>query len=98
MKEIKFEEMSLSQKLSFVHNATLNVWCTQEDEDYVIELVKTRAIGSVWVQWSNVHSELVRNRIKRIRDTADYPILIITDAECGFGEYRIAYANALGRV
>lgn len=98
MKEIIFEEMSLSQKLSFVHNATLNVWCTQEDEDYVIELVKTRAIGSVWVQWSNVHSELVRNRIKRIRDTADYPILIITDAECGFGEYRIAYANALGRV
>lgn len=97
MKEIIFEEMTLKQKLSFVHNATLNAWCTREDEDYVIELAKNRAIGSVWVQWSNVHSALIRNRIKRIRQAADYPILIITDAECGFDEYRIGYANALGR-
>ena len=98
MKEIKFEEMSLKQKLSFVHNATLNVWCDQADEDYVIELVKNRAIGSVWVQWSWVKGDLIRNRIKRIRDAADYPILIITDAESGFDDHRIGYANALGRV
>lgn len=98
MKEIKFEELSLKQKLSFVHNATLNVWCDQEDEDYVIELVKKRAIGSVWVQWSAVHPELIRNRIKRIREAADYPILIITDAECGFDGCKIGYPNALARV
>ena len=98
MREIKFEEMTLQQKLSFVHNATLNVWCTQEDEDYVIELVKKRAIGAVWVQWSWVNGDLIRNRIKRIREAADYPILIITDAESGFNSHRIGYANALGRV
>ena len=98
MREIKFEEMTLKQKLSFVHNATLNAWCHQEDEDYVIELVKKRAIGAVWVQWSWVQGDLIRNRIKRIRDAADYPILIITDAESGFESHRIGYANALGRV
>ena len=98
MKEIKFEEMTLRQKLSFVHNATLNKDCKQADEDYVIELVKQRAIGSVWVQWSVLKPDLIRNRIKRIRETADYPILIITDAECGFGDYKIGHHNALGRV
>lgn len=98
MREILFEEMTLKQKLSFVHNATLNAWCKQEDEDYVIELVKNRALGSVWVQWSWVNGDLIRKRIKRIREAADYPILIITDAECGFDNHRIGYPNALGRV
>lgn len=98
MKEIKFEEMTLKQKLSFVHNATLNAWCDKEDEDFVIELVKNRAIGSVWVQWSATHPELIKNRIRRIREAADYPILIITDAECGFDGYKIGYPNALSRV
>lgn len=97
MREIKFEEMTLRQKISFVHNATLNAWCNKEDEDYVIELVKKRAIGSVWVQWSWVNGDLIKSRIKRIREAADYPILIFTDAECGFNDYRIGYANALGR-
>ena len=97
MKEIKFEEMTLRQKLSFVHNATLNKDCKQEDEDYVIELIRQRAIGSVWVQWSVLKPDLIRRRINRIRETADYPILIITDAECGFDGYKIGHHNALGR-
>lgn len=49
-----------------------------EDLDYTLELIKKRALGCVQVPAN--HPELV----KLIKETADYPILVINDMESGF--------------
>lgn len=72
---LKLEEMSTEQKLGMTFCARPN---KPEDYEFVLELVKKRALGSVQV--SPTRSDMA----KLIRDTADYPILIICDTERGF--------------
>ena len=93
MKELKFEELTLEQKLGMVHTAFLNGWCPEEEVEYVMDLIRNRAIGSVWIQYSNKDAE---KYVAMVREIADYPILIITDAESGIGEYLVGRHNAIG--
>jgi len=77
--QLQLESMTLEQKLGFVMCARLfsrNV--TEKDIQDTIEMIKKRAVGCVQIPTQN--TELV----KRIRAAADYPILIINDAEQGF--------------
>ena len=99
MKELVFEEMSLEQKLSFVNICFLGLPSTPEEEEYVYDLIRKRAVGAIWISRKNDADQPLR-QIRRIREIADYPILIMGDSEsCGFNvdynEYRIGNHNAI---
>ena len=101
IKELVFEEMSLEQKLSFVNTCFIGLSSTPEQEEYVYDLVKKRAVGAIWVQQKGDIDHTLRH-INRIRELADYPVLIMTDSEnCGFNvdynEYNIGNHNAVSR-
>ena len=81
LKELKFEELSLKQKLGMVYTGFLNSWVKNEDnEDFIFELIKEHALGAVWIQQgSRDYVEM----LEKVKEIADYPIIIITDAESG---------------
>ena len=87
VKELKFEELTAEQKLGLVLNIHINPWLrTPEWERFFYDQLEKRAIGSVWIQSDITDSDKM---IEIIREKADYPILIITDAESGIYDYRI---------
>ena len=94
IKELKFEELTLKQKLGLVHAAAASDGTPKEEIECLRELIREHAIGAVWIQWDNGGTDEL---LKMVKETADYPILIVTDAECGIGKYRIGHHNALGR-
>ena len=102
IKELKFEELTLEQKFGLV--LTLNPcgymhaypdwdWANEEN-DFLFDLIKKRALGAVWITPTHPHADEL---MKKVKETADYPILIITDAESGIGDYKIGKHNAIGR-
>ena len=94
MKELKFEELTLRQKLGMVCTPLINGATKEErDDDFIIEKVKNRELGSVWIQLGYPDAE---EMMKRVKEVADYPILIFTDAESGIGEYKVGRHNAVG--
>lgn len=99
IKELRFEEMTTRQKLGFVHTPLYHLnSCSEESVEYVLELIKNRSIGAIWIQWFDKEdrAEIVKEHIKRVRDAADYPILIVTDLEDGIGEFQVGQHNAIG--
>ena len=85
IKELKFEELTLEQKLGMSCAFFYAPWSPNDVED-LVELVKKRAVGAVWISPS---ADKTGEFMKRIKDLADYPILIFTDAEAGLGEHLI---------
>jgi len=76
MKELKFEELSVRQKLGMVFTPFLNSWAKSEpDEEFVLSLIKERALGSVWIQQGYRDAEKM---LKMVKELADYPIIIMT--------------------
>ena len=95
MKELKFEELSIRQKLGMTCVAAVHSDDrTEEDEDFafVYELIKNRSLGAVWIQQGYGNTQ---RQIAKVREIADYPILIFTDAESGVGEYLVGKHNAI---
>lgn len=108
MKELKFEELSLKQKLGMVMAGIVRpIRCEdkyetfEENFEFVLELIRNHSLGAVWVPPSTItgvagmfppHPDV----LDRIREAADYPILIFTDAESGFGEHTIGRHNPIG--
>lgn len=96
MKELKFEELTIRQKLGLTFTATIHrtaIGNMAEDDAFVFELIKNRSLGAVWIQQKFANTE---EQIAKVKAIADYPILIITDAESGVGEYLIGKHNAIG--
>ena len=89
--ELKFEELTLEQKLGLTINMVLHG--RDVDDEYVFEQIKKRAVGSVWIQQGIGN---YKERIAKVREIADYPILIITDGESGVGDFLVGKHNAIG--
>ena len=101
--ELKFEELTTAQKIGMVMAGIINpIRKGEEDEygtldeniDFVIDLIKKHSLGAVWVS-----PDLLKNHpdiMPRIKEAADYPILIFTDAENGLGDYTIGRHNSIG--
>lgn len=87
IKELKFEELTTEQKLGLVMTGRLyNRWNpekTEADIEYALNMIKEHKLGAIWVDPTYRCEEFMQ----RIREVADYPILIITDAECGLREH-----------
>lgn len=97
MRELKFEELSTKQKLGMVNTAMIGGACTKEDLEYLLDMVRNHAIGSIWVQWDQKwDNQTAEGYIKMVREVADYPLIIMTDAESGIGEYLVGKHNAIG--
>ena len=60
----------------------------------MFDLIKKRALGAVWITPTIPHAEELMQKVK---DLADYPILIFTDAESGLGDFKIGKHNAVAR-
>ena len=89
--ELKFEELTLEQKLGLTINMALHG--RDVDDEYVFAQIKKRAVGSVWIQQGIGN---FKERIAKVREIADYPILIITDGESGVGDFLVGKHNAIG--
>ena len=103
MKELKFEELTLKQKIGMVMAASLipvpeggeERYGTREDNfAFVMEKIREKSLGAVWVVPRLLETQ--PDIIDKIKEAADYPILIITDAEAGLGDYTIGRHNAIG--
>lgn len=75
MEFLKLENLTVEQKIGMVLCARR---FREDDVEFILELVKKRALGSfqapVW------KPEI----IKKIKDAADYPILVVNDTERGY--------------
>ena len=103
LRELKFEELSIDQKLGMVMAAPIkgvrphevNIYGTfNENFDFIIDLIKNHSLGSVWMTAQML--ERYPDIITRIKEAADYPILIFTDAESGLGDHKVGRHNAIG--
>ena len=94
MKELNFEELSKEQKIGMTLTALVQSIEGPFPISPVLDLIKKRALGAVFVQGSRPCFQEIVNMVK---ETADYPILIMTDAERGIAPYLIGSQNAIGR-
>lgn len=76
MQNLKIEDLSVEQKIGML--LCTRSFNTKEDIDFTIELIRNHALGCVQVP---VFSKEIMQKVK---EAADYPLLIITDMEMGF--------------
>ena len=100
MKELKLCELTTEQKLGMVLTGIIrplkptdNYESFDENLEYTLELIRNHSLGAVWVPPTIKRRAEV---IEKIKATADYPILIMTDAESGIGDHLIGRHNAIG--
>ncbi|MBO5751775.1 MAG: hypothetical protein J6R80_05165, partial [Kiritimatiellae bacterium] len=97
IKPLKFEDLSLEQKLGLVSCGYVLKDSGWEDFDsnleYTLDAIRNHRLGSVWM---SPRSKSFKYAIEKIKEAADYPVLIFADAESGIGEYMIGKHNALG--
>ena len=91
VKELDRSTLTLEQKIGQLYCANVSA-NNQENIDYVIEMIREHRLGSIWIQPGVGHRE---ETIGRILEAADYPILIMCDAEEGHVDYRIPQALSL---
>ncbi len=92
--ELKFEELTLEQKLGMVIIGAGGAWgLLEKHTDECLELIRKRALGAIWL---GPEAPKTQELIKKVRETADYPILIFCDAENGMPPYLIGRHSALG--
>jgi len=76
MKNLRIEDLSTEQKVGML--LCSRTFKTEEDIEFTVQLIRNHALGCVQVP-------VFRPDImERIKEAADYPILIITDMEMGF--------------
>ena len=92
LSELKFEELTLDQKLGMVHAAMIKVDFTDEQKEFVFEQIRNRSLGAVWIQQSVEGAEEL---IAKVKEIADYPIPIFTDCESGIKEYTTGHHNPI---
>lgn len=90
MKELRLEELTTRQKLGMTMNAYVSH--KGDNTDYIVSLIKDYCLGSVWI---NPTASDFEYKMAKIKAAADYPILIMCDAENGIGDYRIGRHNSI---
>lgn len=98
IKELKLEELSLKQKIGMTMVGCLTMYNENHDNfddetEYVLSLIKEHCLGAVFL---DVRLKRRDEIMAKIKEAADYPILIITDAESGIEEFQIGKHNAIG--
>ncbi len=87
---IEFEELSLKQKLGMSMCALL--YNNEKSNEFAYELIRQRSLGAVWINPSATSDTYMQ----KVKEIADYPILIICDGENGFADMKVGSHNAIG--
>ena len=106
IRELDPQTLSTEQKLGLVFCANLNHG--PEDVENALQMIREHRLGAVWITTNNKNRDEI---LARVKETADYPILIFCDAENGPPGYAIpgiislsaaheneAYAHSFGRL
>ena len=89
IRELDQSTLTTEQKLGILLCANLYF---DDDIDNAINMIREHKLGSVWIS----HAHPKRAEIMaRVREAADYPILIMCDAEQGYAPYNIPGGIAL---
>ena len=90
LKPLDIKDLSLEQKLGMV--LCSNIHISEDEINTALSLIKKRALGAVWIQ---PEDEKQIHIIERVLEAADYPILIMCDAENGMEGCKIPQAISL---
>ena len=91
VKELDRSTLTIEQKLGLLICTTLAYG--EEDVEYAIDLVRKHALGAIWVQ-PGFHKDAAAI-IARVLEAADYPLIVMCDSECGYGDYTIPQQIAM---
>ena len=84
IRELDKSKLTTEQKLGLLLCANLNHG--DKDVDDAVELIKNHSLGAVWV----THHHKQRDEIiAKVKEAADYPIIIMCDAENGCAPHNI---------
>ena len=92
MKELKLQDLNTRQKLGMSMIALV----TKKEPDrleYALDMIRNHSLGGIWVNFVTPGRDEI---IQKIREAADYPILIMCDAEGGMCDLRVGRHNAIG--
>ena len=92
-KELRLEELTLEQKLGMVLCANVHSSLSENEHEKILQMIREHRLGAVYATLNSPNKEEI---IRRVHETADYPILIVTMAESGFEKYKFPPARALG--
>lgn len=100
IKELKFEDLNLEQKIGMVMCGHIfHFWQEEVNErnlEYTLDMIRNHKLGAIWVDHTYPN---LADIMAKIKEAADYPILIFRDAESGVrdaDEMLIGCHNALG--
>ena len=92
-KELRIEELTTEQKLGMVLCTNAQRGFSENEIEKMLQMIREHRLGAVWVS----RGAPERNEIlKKINETADYPILIVGDAEQGYERFTFPTARSLG--
>ena len=91
--ELKFEDLTLEQKFGIAQVVYIRDDYSDRTKEYIYNMIRNHMLGGIWIQYNEEGYEKMLAKVKEI---ADYPILVFTDAESGIGEYRVGQHNAVG--
>ena len=90
VKELCAEALTTEQKIGLLLCANLNHG--EKDVEDALQMIREKRLGSIWVTTHNQNRDDI---LRRVRETAEYPILIFCDAEDGYGDCKIPAAISL---
>ena len=90
MKELNLHELTPRQKLGMVTAFLVNG--SDENIDYIYDKIRDHACGAVWL---NPTFKKCKEVMAKVKEIADYPVLIMCDAESGIGDHLIGRHNSL---
>lgn len=95
--ELCIDELDIKQKLGMTMIGHIYRMADKEKEraniDYALELIRKRSLGAIWVEPT---MPKLSDIMREIDEAADYPIIVVTDAESGIGENIIGRHNSIG--
>lgn len=91
MKELQLSELTMEQKIGMMLCATLP-FHGEEDVEFALQLIRERKLGGVYIGLTFGQR---KKTVQRVLEAADYPILVMCDAERGYPGYFIPQTISL---
>ena len=92
-KELRIEDLTTEQKLGMVLCTNAQSGFSENEIEKMLRMIREHRLGAVWVSRGAPGRDEI---LKQINETADYPILIVGDAEQGYERFTFPTARSLG--
>lgn len=92
MRPLKLEELTIEQKIGQLLIGRNFVPNNPENVDFIIEMVKKKAIGGIQIK----PDDFGKQKIREILEVAEYPVLICNDMESGYPGIDIKHPCQMG--